>query len=226
MKEVMTKPLKSKDGLITKDDCHKILCEIENADLCLIGPGLGRSAELTHIIRSVVGSESTTPLVIDADGLNAISEDTSILENHKMPIILTPHIGEFSRLTGVSCEEILREPKKYALEFAKKFNVVLVLKSHKTLVAEASGAIYENVLGNPGMATGGTGDVLAGAVASFAAQGKSPLEAALTGVYVHSYSADIASFKTGEYSLTPSDIIEHLPLAIKATEVNPKEMQK
>lgn len=226
MKEVMTKPLKSKNGLITKDDCHKILEEIQNADLCLIGPGLGRSEDLTCIIRNIISSEFTTPLVIDADGLNAISEDTSILENHKMPIILTPHIGEFARLTKVPCEEILKEPKKYALEFAKKFNVVLVLKSHRTLVADPSGAIYENVLGNPGMATGGTGDVLAGAVASFAAQGKSPLEAALTGVYVHSYSADIASFKTGEYSLTPSDIIEHLPLAIKTTEVGPKEMQK
>jgi NAD(P)H-hydrate epimerase len=215
MKEVMTKPLKSKDGLITKDDCHKLLEEIQNADLCLIGPGLGRSEDLTYIIRNIISSEIATPLVIDADGLNAISEDTSILENHKMPIILTPHIGEFSRLTKVSCEEILKEPKKYALEFAKKFNVVLVLKSHKTLVAEPSGEVFENVLGNPGMATGGSGDVLAGVIVSLLGQGIAPLKAAACGAWLHGAAGDICEKEIGQYGMLPSDMVNVLPRLLK-----------
>ena len=225
MKEVMTKPLESKDGLIVKDELKTIISEIQNADVCLIGPGIGRSSDLTYVVKSIIASDITTTLVIDADGLNAISDDTSVLEGHKMPLIITPHIGEFSRLTGVPSEEILKDTTKYAKEFAKKYNAVAVLKSHRTVVASPEGEVYENVLGNPGMATGGTGDVLAGAIASFAAQGNTALTAALCGVYIHSYAADIAVLKTGEYSLTPTDIIDYIPRAIKATQVITKEMQ-
>ncbi len=225
MKEVMTKPLDSKDGLICKNDCHKIMAEVKSADLCLIGPGLGRSEDLTHIIKTILTSDITTPIVIDADGINAVSEDVSMLEGHKMPVIITPHIGEFARLTGISAEDILKDTEKNAKDFAAKHNVVVVLKSHKTVVASPEGEVYVNVLGNPGMATGGTGDVLAGAIASFAVQGKSPLQAALLGVYIHSYAADIAVCSTGEHSLTPSDIIDYIPRALKVTEDSVKEMQ-
>ena len=217
LKEVMTKPLQSKDGLIVKDDLEKIIANAKNADMCLIGPGLGRSEDLTYIVKTLITSDMTTPLVIDADGLNAISEEVAMLQNHKMPITITPHIGEFARLTGLSAEEILKDTQKHALEFAKKHNVTVVLKSHQTVVASPGGEVYINILGNPGMATGGTGDVLAGAVASFGAQGKSALEAALLGVYIHSYAADLGAYTLGEYSLTPSDITDNLAFAIKNT---------
>jgi len=217
MWEVMTKPLKSKNGFISKENKDTVLGAIQSANLALIGPGLGRNGEITELVKSIVSSENQTPLVIDADGLYAISQDTSVLCGHKMPIILTPHIGEFSFLTGLSPEEILSDTEKHASLFAKKYNVVLVLKSHRTVVATPEGNTFVNVLGNPGMATGGTGDVLSGTVASFAAQGIALENAALLGVYIHSYGADLAAIKTGEYSLTPSDIIDYIPHAIKAT---------
>ena len=223
MKEVMTKPLLSENGIITQDNIPKITEEISACDLCLAGPGLGRNQHITSVTRSIL-SGGTTPIVADADALYAMAEDMTALKNHTMPLTITPHIGEFSRLTGLSAEEILSSPQKYAMEFAKENNIVVVLKSHRTVVASPDGTVYVNVLGNPGMATGGSGDVLSGAIASFAVQGISPFKAAVLGVYIHSLAADIAAEKTGEYSLTPSDIIDHIPTAIQITQKGSKEM--
>lgn len=220
LKEVMTKPLASTEGIICRKDEDKIYAEAKNADICLIGPGLGKSKDINQIVKNILSMENT-PCVIDADGLNAIAEDMTMLQNHKSELILTPHIGEFARLSGLSAEEILATPADVASEFARKYRVTLVLKSHQTVVATEKGAVYVNMLGNPGMATGGTGDVLSGAITSFAAQGRSMEEAALTGVYLHSLAADMASCRKGEYSLTPSDILEYLPYAIKYSQ---KEM--
>ena len=138
-----------------------------------------------------------------------------MLKSSQSDIAITPHIGEFQRLTGICKEQILKEPKKYALEFADKYNVTVILKSHQTVIAEPSGKLYSDYLGNPGMATGGTGDVLSGAAASFATQGMSIFDASKCAVYIHSLAADMAAQKTGEYSLTPSDILDFVPFAIK-----------
>ncbi len=214
--EVMTKPLDSKDGVITTKDTDKILNLIQNSDVCLLGPGLGRGKDINQITKDIIKT-SQIPLVLDADAIFAISENPSILGDAKCPVILTPHIGEFSNLTGLKKDEILSCPEKYGCEFSKKYGVTLVLKSHETIVCTKDGEFFRNILGNPGMATGGTGDVLAGCVASFLAQGISPEDSAKVGVYLHSLAADMAAMEKGEYSLTPSDIIEYLPYSIKYT---------
>lgn len=212
--EVMTKPFESTDGVINLTDKDKITESIDKSDICLIGPGLGRTADISELAEHII-TNGTTPCVLDADALYALSDNTDILNKKTCPLLLTPHIGEFSYLTGLSTKEILENPAKYGVEFAKKYDVTLVLKSHKTIVCTPNGVIYENALGNPGMATGGTGDVLAGAIASFLSQGHSMENAAKLGVYIHSLAGDMAALDKGEYSLIPSDIMNFLPYAIK-----------
>jgi len=211
--EVMTKPFESCNGFITMADFENITDSINSADIALIGPGLGRSADLTALVSQIV-LKSQTPLILDADALFAVSQNIEILNERSCPVIMTPHIGEFSRLRGLDADEILKNPRQYGQEFASKYNVVLILKSHRTIVCTPDG-LSENILGNPGMAKGGSGDVLAGAVASFAAQGMSIGDAAKLGVYIHSLAGDMASFRFGEYSATPTDTINYIPYAIK-----------
>ena len=212
--EVMTKPFDSADGIINLNDKDKITENVKKADVCLIGPGLGRTDDIAYLTEHIITS-SETPCVLDADALYALALNPNVLNKKSCPVILTPHIGEFSYLTGLDTKEILNNPIKHGIEFAQKYNVTLVLKSHKTVICTPNGVIYENTLGNPGMATGGTGDVLAGAIASFLSQGHSMENAAMLGVYVHSLAGDMVAFDKGEYSLTPGDITEFLPYAIK-----------
>ncbi len=214
LKEVMTKPLKSRNGIICGSNSAEIIKQLQKSDVALIGPGLGRSAGIDTIVKNIVLSD-TCPCVIDADGLNALSNNINALKNHKIPLILTPHIKEFERLCGVKADKILQNTEMYASTFAQKFGVILVLKSHRTVLALPDGKVYVNILGNPGMATGGTGDVLCGCIASFAAQGITLEDAAIAGIYIHSLAADMAALEKGEYSLTPTDILEYLPYAIK-----------
>lgn len=214
LKEVMTLPLSDNEGIISRDNKEKILERISVSDSCLIGPGMGRGRDVNSIVRYVV-KNSTVPMVIDADGINALSSNLDALKRHNSEIIITPHMMEFSRLTGVDIDILKSQPHKYALEFASEYNVVVILKSHRTLIAFPDGEIYENILGNPGMATGGTGDVLSGIVNSFMGQFKDTKKASMLGVFVHSLSADIAKEKTGEYSLTPTDIIENISSVLK-----------
>ncbi len=214
LKEVMTLPLSDNDGIISRDNKEKILERISASDSCLIGPGMGRGRDVNSIVRYVV-KNSRAPLVIDADGINALSSNLDALLRHNSEIILTPHMMEFSRLTGVDIERLKEQPIKFATEFAVKYNVCLVLKFHRTIIAFPDGRFCENILGNPGMATGGTGDVLSGIINSFVGQFKDIKKAAMLGVFVHSLAADIAKEKTGEYSLTPTDIIENISTVLK-----------
>ena len=138
-----------------------------------------------------------------------------ILNKRKAQVIVTPHPGEFSRLTGYTTEQILSDTEGCAREFSLKWGIITVLKSHRTVVAFPDGRTFVNILGNPGMATGGSGDVLSGVIASFAAQGFGAENAALAGVYIHSLAADMAVTEKGEYGLIPSDVAEYLPYAVK-----------
>ncbi len=212
--EAMTLPLPDENGTFSVDAAKNVAEKAAAADVCLAGPGIGRSSgamQVTYFVTAARGVRA----VIDADGLYALAQNKDILASHGAELILTPHIGEFSALTGLDAEFILQNTKKLAAEFAQKYNVTLVLKSHRTIVAAPDGKCFENILGNPGMATGGSGDVLAGAIASFAAQGMSSADAAKAGVFIHSLAADMAAADKGEYSLLPEDIIETLPYAIK-----------
>lgn len=211
--EAMTIPVKSKNGVISSGAFRKISDSIKKCNAFLYGPGLSRTKGIKKLLEKLIKTASL-PMVIDADGLNVLSENPEILKEANAPVILTPHIGEFARLTGFNTKHILENKESLALKFAKEYGVILILKSHKTIVTNGE-EIFQNVLGNPGMAVGGSGDILAGLVASFLAQGNSPLQSALGGVYIHSLAGDMASFEMGEYSLLPRDIIRYISYAIK-----------
>lgn len=212
--EVMTLPLKDSGGVIDCTDMHRINDFASKADCILFGPGLTKSKSIGDILLHLI-SECDKTIVIDADGINVLAKNINILREHKADIILTPHLGEFATLTGKTILEISDNLEEYARKFSAQYGVTTVLKSHRTVVAVPDGRVYVNILGNPGMATGGSGDVLAGAIASFAAQGFDASNAALLGVYIHSLASDMAAFDLGEYGLIPTDTLEFLPYAIK-----------
>ena len=193
-------------------DRGALLDALEWADAIVIGCGLGRSAASRQILSAAL-RYSDKPTVIDADGLNLISANPA-LKKYLSGKIITPHILEMSRLCGLSVEEINADRERTAYEFSRKYGGVCVLKSHKTCVSDGSERTYVNNSGNNGMATAGSGDVLAGIIGGILAQNKSGSlslsDAAALGVYIHGLAGDIAAEKLGKYSLMASDIIDAL----------------
>lgn len=205
--EAMPFPLPCCGNTISSGAIPDILHRISSCDVCLIGPGLGRSAEVTAVVNEIIQS-SEVPLVIDADGLNAISKNVGIIDRAKAPVILTPHDGEFARLGGdLSSGDRIGAAKS----FAEDHRCILVLKGHRTVTAFPDGSVFINTTGNPGMAKGGSGDVLAGIIVSLIGQ-KIPLKSAVPmAVCIHGSAGDVCAEKFGEYCMTPSDIINELP---------------
>jgi hydroxyethylthiazole kinase-like uncharacterized protein yjeF len=213
--EVMTKPLAETSARTLSESAFAAIMKFsEKADSAAIGPGLSRNPSTGRLIRKLVVSLKR-PIVLDADGINALEGKSSLLKSAKAPVIITPHPGEMSRLTGLSIKEITVAKQKVAKDFAKKYNVVCVLKGHSTVVACPDGKVFVNTTGNPGMAKGGTGDVLTGMIASFVGQGIGPFDAARLGVYLHGLAGDLAAKDKGEVSMLASDILDKLPEAIK-----------
>ena len=196
-------------GTISRSDVTAILNTAERSTAMLIGCGMGNTPDtrsaLYEIIRSV-----DIPIVIDADGINALAMNIDILNGCKSEMILTPHIKEFSRLTGLDTAYIINNQEQVALDFSLDHpDITLALKSHNTVIAK-NGVAYLNTAGNSGMAKGGSGDVLAGIIASLAAQGAEPFKAAATGVHIHALAGDTAAEKLGKTAMLPSDMIEYL----------------
>ncbi len=212
--EAMTIPLKENDGAISKDAIYDIEKALKACDVCAIGPGLSRKPDIIEIVKAVLSSG--VHLVIDADALYALKDNMQILKDKKGTAVLTPHPMEMSRLTGYTLEEIEKNREKVAIELAKEYNVIVVLKGHRTVIASPCGESHINTTGNSGMATGGSGDVLTGIIASFIGQGVKPYEAAVLGTFVHGMAGDVAAEKKGEFSLIAGDIIEELPYVIKS----------
>ena len=186
----------------------------EKMTSCVVGPGLSQIPETqTFFLRFL--QKLDCPTVVDADGLNALAKEPSLLKKVKVPLILTPHPGEMGRLIGRSSQAVQRDRKRIAHDFAERHGVVLVLKGNQTVVAEPEGKVYINPTGNPGMATGGTGDVLAGILGGLLAQGLVPFDAARLGGYVHGLSGDLAAKEKGETSLIAGDLLKYLPAAFK-----------
>ncbi|MBL7085330.1 MAG: NAD(P)H-hydrate dehydratase [Candidatus Omnitrophica bacterium] len=214
--EVMTKPLaetvNSTLSLGALPQIKKILPAI---DALAVGPGLSRNPQTQKLVHKLL-STVTKPLVLDADGINALIGKLTVFSKIKAKVVLTPHPGEISRLLNLSIAEIQKNRSKIAKEFAQKYNLVLVLKGHRTVVASGKGQIYVNETGNPGMASGGCGDVLTGMIASFLGQGISPYLAAKLAVYVHGLAGDYAAKEKGQISLTAGDVLDKLPQALKA----------
>lgn len=183
-------------------------------DSVLIGPGWGTAGDAPLVARGVI-EWVDAPLVVDADGLNALAGHIDILKARRDKVtVLTPHFGEFCRLLGETPEN----PYEAAKEFAAVHGCTLVLKGHRTLIALPSGKALVNPTGNPGMASGGSGDVLAGMTAAFLAQGFPVEWAASAAVYLHGRAGDLAAAALGEYAMTAGDLAEYLPAAMKEAE--------
>jgi NAD(P)H-hydrate epimerase len=181
-----------------------------------IGPGLSAHFETAQVVRDLVQSV-TVPMVIDADGLNALAGHADVLKRAKAPVILTPHPGEMGRLLRVPSAEVQKDRINLASGFAMKYKVIVVLKGAGTVVALPGGKVFINSTGNPGMATGGTGDVLTGMIGGLLAQGHPAAEAACLAVYLHGLAGDIAAKEKGETSMIAGDVIEKIAEAIKET---------
>jgi ADP-dependent NAD(P)H-hydrate dehydratase len=208
----MTYPLPcDEDGLIRFAPAQPILERlIGHADVVAVGPGLGQSDDIRKLVGFLIAS-AQKPLVIDADGLNALVGQTDLLAQRKWPIVLTPHPGEFARLTGSTITEVQsdRVPRAAALALLCDA-LVVVLKGAGTVVTDGR-RYYINTTGNPGMATGGTGDVLTGVIAALLAQKLPPFDAAQLGVFIHGLSGDIARDQSGEIGLIAGDLVDALP---------------
>ena len=187
------------------------------ADVIVVGPGLGTSHLAQSIIRYII-CESEQPLVVDADALNILSGDMDILRGHRSEVVVTPHLGEMSRLTGISIPEIKKNILKVCKDFAMEYNVIDVLKDSKTCVSNGDRDIYINTSGNNGMSTAGAGDVLTGVIAGFIATGLTPYDAAKLGVYVHGLAGDLAAERMGKNGMIARDIVESIPMVIKGVE--------
>jgi hydroxyethylthiazole kinase-like uncharacterized protein yjeF len=185
------------------------------ANVLAIGPGIGTEDETRRLVMELL-ARCTAPMLIDADAINALAGMAGLLKRVKAPVVLTPHPGEFSRLSGNAVEEIERDRVDAAGSFARRTGAFLVLKGVPTVVAEHEGRTFINPTGNPGMAKAGVGDALTGMTAALMAQGLSPLGASLLGVYLHGLAGDIAASEKGEHSLLSSDIIEAIPEAYRA----------
>lgn len=183
----------------------EIAARLENMDAVLYGPGLGRSQELTELTKWLL-RVCRVPLVLDADGINTVGSHIDVLRESACPLILTPHDGEFSRLGG---DPKGKERVLEATRFARRTKTVLLLKGSGTIVTDGR-AVFRNGTGNPGMAKGGSGDVLSGVIVSLLAQGVSPLDAAAAGAWLHGAAGDLAAARFGEVSMLPEDMIEAL----------------
>jgi len=192
---------------------EELLKAMGKMSACSIGPGLSTHHETIQAVRNLI-QRLTVPAVIDADGLNALAGFTDVLKRVKAPVVLTPHPGEMGRLLGISSEDVQRDRVAIASEFAGKHNVTVVLKGAATVVATPHGWVYINSTGNPGMASGGTGDVLTGMIGSLLAQGYSASQAACLGVYLHGLAGDLAAREKGEASMIAGDLIEKIPQAM------------
>lgn len=213
--ETVTVPLlEVRKGVIGINNFNKVIEDSNKSDVLAIGPGCGLNAEVGELLKRII-FEVHKPLVIDADGLNALAKNVQWLENKKSDIIITPHPGEMSRLCGQTIEEINDHPIETALSFSREWGVITVLKGSRTVVATPSGEVYVNINGNPGMATAGSGDVLTGVITSFIAQGFKPIDAVIFGVYIHGMAGDIMAESRGEHGLLAGDIVDGITRALK-----------
>lgn len=213
--EVMIKPFfETKDYGLSLLAEKELIAFIEKCSVVAMGPGISQNKETQNLIRNLI-SRIDKPVVLDADGINALVGHPGTLKGLKSKMVLTPHPGELSRLIGKSVEEISGDRKDIALKFASEYNTVLVLKGYKTIVAEPGGEYYINETGNPGMATGGSGDVLTGMIASFIGQGLDPFTASILGVHFHGLAGDLALKEKGALSLIATDLLNKLPDVLK-----------
>ncbi len=207
----MTYPLANDDeGVIKFESARRSLSKLlSEADVLAAGPGLGRSEDLDALAAWLV-EEATLPTVLDADALNALAGRPEVWKNLTRPVVITPHPGEFARLTGLSTSEIQRDRAGCAAAFAAAHpHLVVVLKGAGTIVTDGE-RVFTNTTGNPGMATGGAGDVLTGVVAALIGQKLDAFDAAVLATYIHGLAGDVARENSGEVGMIAGDIVDAL----------------
>ena len=202
-------PLPDDDGKLSSDAVPEILERLPKMDAVLLGPGLGQSQGVLEVMKTVL-EKASCPVVLDADGINVVAKHRDILRGRTAPTILTPHDGEFARLGGVIGEDRVAT----AEQMARELGCIMLLKGHHTVITDGS-STYINHTGNPGMAVGGSGDVLAGIIVSLLGQGIAPLEAAACGAWLHGAAGDRCAADLGQYGMLPTDMLNILPRLLK-----------
>jgi NAD(P)H-hydrate epimerase len=215
--EAMTLPLTEPAGLqvLGPRALEELAAAMPGKTALAVGPGLGTHQETIALVRQLV-RRSTVPLVLDADGLNAVAHDLESVAEAVAPIILTPHPGEMSRLLGCLTRDIQANRLMAALELAERTQAVVVLKGAQTIIATPEGRFMVNSTGNPALAQGGSGDVLTGMIGGFLAQRLDPFEAACLAVFLHGLAADVRAAWQGVCGMLASELLDELPEVIKA----------
>lgn len=202
-------PLPDAGGRLSADAVPEILTRLPQMDAVLVGPGLGQSEGTLAVVRAVL-EKAECPVVVDADGINVLSAHRDLLRGRKSPTILTPHDGEFARLGGVIGEDRMAA----AAALAEELGCTVLLKGHETCITDGTDG-YLNPTGNPGMAVGGSGDVLAGVITALLGAGLPPLEAAACGAWLHGAAGDRCAAELGQYGMLPTDMLSVLPRLMK-----------
>lgn len=209
--ESMTLPLpETEEGALSEEAYPYIMKFMEGVNSVALGPGISKHPSTIKLVKKII-STSHKPLVIDADGINAIAEELLVLRKAKAPLILTPHPGEMARLLHTSVKSVQGDRWKITRELADKYEITIVLKGVNSVIAGSDKKIYINSSGNPGMASGGMGDILTGIIAGFLAQGFSSIDSSRLGVYIHGASGDMAASEKCEWGIIASDLLEKLP---------------
>jgi NAD(P)H-hydrate epimerase len=213
--EVMTFPLpQKKSGALDSAGVTRLLAALENKDAFAIGPGLGTQPETRKFLKSIL-PKVKVPVILDADALNLLAGEERLFKSLKNPVLLTPHPGEMGRLCSVDATTIQGDRIRYALNAAKGYGGLVLLKGANTLIVEPNESVWINPTGNPGMATAGTGDVLTGMIGALVAQGHSLLNGALAGAFLHGLAGDLACEDKGETGMIATDLIEKIPDAYR-----------
>lgn len=198
------------NGMLSGESERNLFAFLSRSTACLIGCGMGKSAGTTAMVTKLI-STAKCPLVIDADGINIVAEHIDVLKTAKGPVVMTPHPGEMARLLKTTVADVQAHRLEYARKFAAEHNVTMVLKGAGTIAVSPEGKAFLNITGNPGMAKAGSGDVLAGMIASFVAQGINPLTAAAGAVYLHGLAGDRCAQQLSKCAMLPTDMVEKLP---------------
>ena len=209
LNEPVVFPLPEKNGKLSQEAIPEILNKLPQMDAVLVGCGLGQSEGTLAVVRAVL-ERAECPVVLDADGINVLSAHKDVLRGRKHPTILTPHDGEFVRIGGYLTEDRMGS----AAELAGDLNSIVLLKGHRTCITDGENG-YVNATGNPGMAVGGSGDVLSGMIVSLLGQGLAPLEAAACGAWLHGAAGDLCAQDLGQYAMLPTDMLQKLPRLLK-----------
>ena len=209
LNEPVVFPLPDENGMMSEDAVGPILERLPQMDAVLIGCGLGLSEATEAVVRTVL-EHAVCPVIVDADGITLLKAHKDILRGRKYPTILTPHDGEFIRFGGSIGDDRMES----CARFASEWNCILLLKGHRTCISDGQ-THYRNTTGNPGMAVGGSGDVLAGIITGLLGQGITPLEAAACGAWLHGAAGDLCAEQLGQYGMLPTDMLNVLPRLLK-----------